>query len=431
MRKLGLLLALSMPASVALGQQAPGNTAPPILQKPYETLRDFFNYYATAGVDYDSNGQYILGGLQPGSATGVALGGGASGVHNWATSTLSLSYRGTYRDYFNNFGHANEQSLVAVYQKNFKRWAVNVAESAGILHEQGAVYGTEGPSIDNPSLLVQTNPYSTEVRYESTQVGATYMQSYRLSYTFSGAYMLSHYNYGQAIGFSDTFGSFGANYRITRRTTLSGTYSHGVYTYQHNFGSNQVDSAYATLAHNFADHIALSASLGGTRASGDGAVIFPIQAVNSSGQTETIFAQVRYHSTNYLPYFALTLSKQWQHTDLYFTGSEAVTPGNGQFLTSRTLGFTGLFNRQLRRSDLSFGAFYSHIAGIVTPAGVGAGKTRGFDASYSYNLMRHVGFNARYDYLYYNEYVGVGAKPDNHVTVGIYFESKDIPLGLY
>lgn len=430
MKTFALVLALLIPVSFAAGQEAPGNTAPPVLQKPYEVLRDFFNYYATAGFDYDSNGQYLLGGLQSGSAEGVSVGGGVSGVHNWASASFSLSYRGTYSDYFGNFGHANNQSLFASYQKRFKRWSLVLGESGGILFEQGAVYGGEGADLVNPNTIVQANPYSTEVKFENTSVGASYQQTYRLSYSFSGGYMIDRYNYQYAVGFNDVSGSAAVNYRVTRATTVSGTYAHSVYQYEGGLGSNQVDNIFLTVAHNFQNHVSVSASAGGTRASGSGAAIYPITAI-LNGVPETVYARVHYQTTNYLPFFAVTASKQYHHTDIFFSGSESVTPGNGEYLTTRSLGFNGIANQQFRRSDISVGGYYSRLSGVVNAGGSGLSQMRGLDASYSYNIFRHVGLTARYDLLDYGNYGGLHSKPDNHLTLGVYFESKDIPLGLY
>src|SRR6201999_4157197 len=90
---------------------APGNTAPPVLQKPYEAVRDFFNYYALANVLYDTNGYYATGNGTPGASAGIQVGGALSGYHQWQSAVLSLSYRGDYRKYFSNsYGNANDQS---------------------------------------------------------------------------------------------------------------------------------------------------------------------------------------------------------------------------------------------------------------------------------------------------------------------------------
>jgi hypothetical protein len=431
-----MVLAMVVPAGLAIAQDpnnvppAPGNTAPPLLAKPYEAVRDFFNYYALANVVYDTNGQYVSGG-GAGSSAGVQLGGGVSGYHEWATAQFNLSYRGTYRDYFsNNYGSGNDQSLIAAYEKRYKHWTIDLNETAGLLYNQGSVYGGAAPSVSNPNITIQSNPFSTETRFSSSQISATYIHSYRLSFTGSGSYVLQRYNSGYSVGNNGSTGAFTTNYRLTKRTTLGGTYSHSLYQYQRGNGSNDVDSVYLTLSHNFANRIQLSASAGGSRSSGAGAVVFPVN-VTINGQPEVLLTLVHYKTTNYLPYYALSASKQFRHTSVIFSGSESVTPGNGQYLTSRALNANALFVRELKRSNLSIGGYFARLNSVSSGYGSSAEDTRGVNFSYSYNLARHVGLNARYDYLNFGNYGSYAGRADNRLTFGVYLESKDVPLGLF
>ena len=70
--KSALLIALLLPAGCLFGQrtEVPGNAAPPLLQRPYEAARDFFNFYAFANSTFDTNGSYLNSG---GGATRVRL----------------------------------------------------------------------------------------------------------------------------------------------------------------------------------------------------------------------------------------------------------------------------------------------------------------------------------------------------------------------
>jgi uncharacterized protein YaaQ len=434
LNKVVFSLAVILSAGLVLAQDnvppPPGNTAPPLLQRPYEAARDFFNYYALANVVYDTNGYYVTNNQSPGSSTGMELGGGISGYHQWRTSELSLSYRGLYRSYFSNsYADGNNQSLVADFQKSWKHWKIQFDEAGGILFNQGSVYGSAAPSITNPGVIVQANAFSTESRFSSSTASLTYIKSLRWSFTGTGSFLIDRFNSGYSVGYNDTTGQFTTNYRLTKRTTIGGSFSHSYYQYQRGNGNNNVDSVFATVSHYFGEHTQVSASAGGTRSSGQGAVIYPI-AVNVNGVNEIIFALVRYHTTNYLPYFALSASKEFKHTSLVFQGTEAVTPGNGQFLTSRSLSLGGEVVRQLRRSNLSIGAFFNHIGSVSSGFGTSAADTRGIDASYSYNLRRHLGVNVRYDYLNFSQFGSYDGRGDSRFTFGFYLESKDIPIGL-
>ncbi|MBV9264800.1 MAG: hypothetical protein JO061_01390, partial [Acidobacteriaceae bacterium] len=89
MVKKWLFLAVVLPAACMFAQDAgpgpqiPSNTAPPLLQRPYEAVRDFFNFYALANAIFDSNGYYNSIGGSSGSSAGIMVGGGATGFHQF------------------------------------------------------------------------------------------------------------------------------------------------------------------------------------------------------------------------------------------------------------------------------------------------------------------------------------------------------------
>ncbi len=428
--KFVVLLALIIPAGPLLAQdnggQMPGNAAPPLLSRPYEAVRDFFNFFAFANGVFDSNGAY-LGAAHSGAGVGTEVGGGASGYHQYAKGTLSLDYRGDYRSYATSgFGSGTDQNLAFFYQRLGKRWNFDVGESAGIFYAGGTFYST-APAIQNPSVLVPLNPQSAETRFEGTTLTATYQQSLRLSYEFSGSYFLNRYTGFESIGSNNIIGSGSTIYRITRRTSVSGTYSHSNYHYQHGAGDSNVDSGFATLSHQFASHWQVSASGGVSRSNSSGNISIPL-LLQQNQELIPIYVTGHYNQTTIYPYLQGTVVRLMRHSTVSVSGGQSIGPGNGFYLASKTINVNGYYMYTMRRSNASVGGYYSRLSSAANAINARQAAI-GIDASYSYNLIRHLGMNLRYDYLRFSNLGNLNVPSDSRISFGVYFTSKDIPIG--
>ncbi|MBV9267114.1 MAG: hypothetical protein JO061_13170 [Acidobacteriaceae bacterium] len=260
-------------------------------------------------------------------------------------------------------------------------------------------------------------------------MSASYQASMRLSYSVAASYFISRYNAGFSIGANDISVLGSAQYRLTRKATIAGTYSHGNYHYQHGAGDSNVDSVFGTLGYTLGNRWSLSVSGGMSRSSGNGTVRIPLN-LQIGQQIVTVYATGRYQSTSYVPYYQGTVTRLMRHSSVGVSAGEGVTPGNGLFLTSRNINVNGLFVQEFRRSNISGGAYYNRLSSVSNTV-TEQSNTRGLDVSYSYNLIRHVGVNARYDYINFSSFGSYGGRADNRLTFGVYFESKDIPLGLF
>ncbi len=432
MVKFAVLIALLLPAGCLFGQesQVPGNTAPPMLQRPYEAARDFFNVYAFANATYDTNGYYLNNGANSGASAGVSAGGGASGYHQWSTGLLELNYRGDYRSYLSSSAPSgNEQNLSLLFKKEFnKRWTFFTSLSAGILNNGGTPYSSS-PSPTNPSAIIQTNPFSYETRYADVDLGFTYQKSVRLSYQVTGSYVLTRYNGYSGYGSNDITGALSANYSLTRKTIVSGTYSHSNFVYQRAGGNSNVDNVFVTLSHRLAPNWTVSGSGGITRVASSGVISFPVN-VQVGGQILPVLALGHYSQTAILPYYQATLVHSLRHDSLSVSGGQSVTPGNGYLLASRNLGLNGLWVHTLRRSNLSVAGYYARLSSVANTV-LEVQSNRGFDVSYAYNLAYHMGVNARYDLIDYSSFGSYGGRADNRFSFGFYVSSKDVPIGLF
>ena len=231
----------------------------------------------------------------------------------------------------------------------------------------------------------------------------------------------------QSIGSNNFIGSFATIYRLTRKTSISGTYSHSNFLYQHDGGMSRVDSGFATLGHNFSSRWQVNASAGLTRATSAGTVILPV-FLQVNGVIFPVYIKTPYNEVRLLPYYQLTVTRIMQHSNISLSGGESVGPGNGFYLASKTISANGLYVYNLRRSKLSIGAYFNRLASVATAVDARA-TSIGFDGAYSYNIMRHVGLSLQYDYFKYSNLGPLNVPSDNRVTFGVYFTSKDIPLG--
>lgn len=429
MVKFAVLIALLLPGGFLSAQEVPGNTAPPLLQRPYEAARDFLNVYAFADATLDSNGAY-LNGANTGSTTGFSAGGGANGYHQWSTGVFELTYRGDYHDYGSGgLPSGNDQNLSIIFQKSFsKRWNFVASVAAGILNNGGTYYSS-APNPSNTSTVVQTNPFSFNTKFVQGNVSLSYQKSVRLSYSVSGTYFLTRYSANSGIGSNDITGSGSANYRLTKKSTLSGTYSHGHYIYQRGEGNSNVDSAFLTMSYQLAPHWSVSGSGGVTRETSNGLTTLPVLIQVGSQFFPAVVLQP-YSQTSVLPYYQGTLVHDMRHDSVNISGGQSITPGNGYLLASKSVGINGLWAHAMRRSNLSVGGYYDRLTSATNTASL-LSSTRGIDASYAYNLAYHIGVNARYDLMDYSSFGSYGGRADNRFSLGIYVSSKDVPLGLF
>ncbi len=110
--KFSAVLIMSLASITALAQQ-PQTQAPssqdnsqgafsPVSLASEFFEHDFFNFYAFADGAYDTYAP-LQNGHSNNGAFGWDAGGGVNGVHTFRDASLSLSYRGDYRDYKSSF----------------------------------------------------------------------------------------------------------------------------------------------------------------------------------------------------------------------------------------------------------------------------------------------------------------------------------------
>lgn len=413
----------------ATGSQDQGPSTNPITTLAGQFLEhDFFNFFLFVNGVYDSQPLTINGQSVNEGGWGFDGGGGAEAQKHFRGGFVALSYRGEYRDYESSFyPSGTSQSLSFNLEKALsRRWNFAVNAEGGIFLYGGTYFGAAPVLVNN----VQTNPLSTESRFLSSGITMTYRQTRRLSYVFGGQYYLNRYNIPGAIGSTGVSGSGSVLYRMTAKTTVGGTYSHNYFTYQGGAGQSNGDTFLANVSHVFLGHWYASAAGGVTRTNSTGTIQIPVLFINGNNLLPG-FVLGHYHTTRTFPSFQGSLSRPLRRSSLSISGGQGIASGNGVFLASRNDFINGYYSyRQSLRANLSFGGGYTHLSSVSNNVAFGY-SSGSFTAQYSYNLMRHLGANARYDYVRYGELGNIGSRQDNRFSFGVYFSSQSVPLTLF
>jgi hypothetical protein len=407
-------------------------TNPVTLAQPLEpALRNYVNFYAFGNGVYDSTFPVYQGGqfnnpTADQGSWGYEVGGGVTAFHDFNRGSLSLSYRGGYRNYQGSiYPSGTDQNLSLYFRKVLnRRWAFSFSQAAGIFLNGGTYFSLQ-PS---QSSSLQLNPYTQNTKFLSSSLTLSYQQSMRLSYEFGGDFFLTRYGGAAPFGTTGGTGSASLLYRLTRRTTASGTYSHGYNVYQGHAGRSYSDSLYLTLSHDFSLRWHAGISAGMNRVHSSGTVFLPFAFLVNDSIVD-VYVPGRYDQTTAFPYFQASLSRAWKRSQFTVNAGQNVNSGNGIFLASRNDFANGFYSYGKQKWNIGFGGNYSRLTSVSNAAG--SYSSLSFSGSLGYSLMQHLGLNLRYDYADYGSFGPIGGRIDNRVTFGLLLSSKNVPATLF
>lgn len=424
-------------ATAALAQEAPTATVPPEVAttagNPFVTLaseffeHDYLNFYGFANGEYDSFAPVLQNGqlVNNSGSFGFNVGGGLNGRHVSADSVFSISYQGDYRDFQSStYQSGTDQFLNLGYTRRLtRRMSVSVGLSGGTL-----LYGSNTFAPAAAGEVLEPNPFSVDYRFASAGVNLTYQQTRRLSFILGGSFFLQRYNYAGALGSTGLSGSASAQYRLTPRTTVGGSYSYSNFTYQNNAGNAQVQSISGTVTRTLPARFSLNLYGGVSLVSDSGTFSIPVTLL-INGQPVSGYVVGPYHQTSSVPSFGGSLTKAYSRTRITVYAGQGVSAGNGFYLASRSDYVTGVASYGLRNSSISAGGSYSRLVSIANNIS-NSYTSADFSLAYSRNVIRYVSANLRYDYIRYGALVYNGVS-DNRFTFGVSFSSKSVPLTLF
>lgn len=416
------------------------NSTNPISILPsVEGGKSFFSARGFVDGSYDINAPVLQNGvIQSGNSAsgfGVDAGGGVSAFRTFATGELSLTYSGDFHDYTTpNYPTGFDQDLNVYVRKVLaRRWSLYFGQNAGIFYNGGNAFPFSNSLVaSNVGQNVILNPFSQNTKFLSSSLSLSYQQSLRWSYTFGGDFYLSRYSGNGTFGSTGGDGMGSISYRLTRATSLSGSYSHSYFSYENGAGSSSIDSVYATLSHDFhSAHWQVGASGGFSRVNSQGSFFIPgFLPSNVNQQLTAVITQGTYKTTSTVPSFAGSATRTWKHTSLSFSGGQTVNPGNGLYLASRALFIGGYYNIAYRRSNLSFGGDYSRLSSLANTISSSYGSS-GANVNYSYRLARYIGANANYSLTYYGNIGAIGGRVDNRLSFGVNISTANVPFSYF
>ncbi len=401
--------------------------------KSYLDFNGFVNGVVDSSAPVFQSGVYL--GNTSNTGFGYEAGGGVSASRVFSTGQFLLGYTGAFRDYTTALYPSGTNQNINVYLTKLlsRQWSLRVGGNAGIFLNGGSAYqlnnSVNGLNLGQGPVL---NPFSQTTKYVGSSISLSYQQSLRWSYTIGGDFFLSRYTGNGSFGSTGGDGTGSVTYRLTAVTSLSGSYSHSYYGYQNAAGSSAVDSVFGTLSHDFRRaHWKVGVSGGVSRANSSGAFFIPgFLPAAANQQLIGVVTQGAYNTVSVFPSFQGSATRTWRRTSLNLSGGQAVSSGNGIYLTSRNLFFSGGYNISSRRSGLSFTGIYSQLNSVTNSISSSYGSS-GANVSYTYKLARHFGVNGAYNLTYYSNIGNFGGRISNRLSFGVTFFSSNVPLSYF
>ena len=115
---------------------------------------------------------------------------------------------------------------------------------------------------------------------------------------------------------------------------------------------------------------------------------------------------------------------------VFSAGEGLAASGNGYFLASKNVYFSGLYSFSIRHQSIGASAYFARLTSIANSVSNGY-DSGAVSAQYSRTLYRYLGAFARYDYVHYGSLAPYAGSTDNRFTFGVSFSSRMVPLTLF
>jgi hypothetical protein len=438
----GFVRAQDQPDSGAQDQQEPTFEGPSILSRDPSPIANrkgkllqFRLYGEITGV-YDSGLTPVAVDAQGKLVESAAAGGlesrfGFTASRQWSRAKITMEYRGAYREYQNNsLFNGLDQFLNLTYSRLLRQHlTLDLKETLGTttLANGGFAYL---PLTNTDLFAVPANElFDNRTDYLQSRVDLTWQTTARLSFGFGGDGFLVRRASLALAGLNGYSARASVAYRLTRRQTVSASYSHTYFDFQRTFGNSQLETAALGYAIGLSSKWDLSTQAGAIRVQTLGLTQVALDPAIAAivGQN---FAIVTSFRTVYLPIAEARLMGRFRSSSLTFDFSTNVTPGNGVYLTSRqNQGTVAYSYASSRRLTVRWNAGYNQLSTL----GQSFGKYTNLEAGGQaiYNLARGVYFDFRYDYRHYTTQNAAFQKDSSRVSLGLAFSPGDSPLAVW
>jgi hypothetical protein len=361
---------------------------------------------------------------------GVQVELGAYGTHSWRRTTIGLDYRGDYRQAtrFAGYNGTNQALSLDLTHDASRRTRLFFRQTGGSTNR--AFGGFVAPSVVDPNSfnLANNEVFDTRMYFSQTGAGVSYRTSARATYTLFVDGFFTKRPDRRLIGVAGYRGSAAAEYRVSGRTTVGGTYQYTSFEFKRAFGSAEMHGATLLLVRRFTRNIELNVSGGPAYLISTGT-----QRVQLSPEVAALLGRSAgveaFRSKHWVPQVSATLSYALERSRLTGVYMSGVTPGNGVFLTSQmesvSLGysFTGV-----RKLSLGTSARYSRMKS--KGASLEDLNTVGGGLAANYAFARHLNLSSQFDYRKYRT-AGVLGREGFLFTLGLTVSPARLPVSMW
>jgi hypothetical protein len=393
-------------------------------------------YFANVNGVYDNGVQTLSvdskGNLvQPGPLEGVEVLFGAYGSHSWRTGLLGLDFRGDYRDYVSNsYYDGSDDSLTIgyTYQKSRRLYFDFRGIGGTYSNYLGSV---PGGSVSIPNAINQSNLLLFDNRTDFLQgfASMTYLLTPRASITVGGNGFYVGRQSSELIGMEGYTGRARFQYRVSRATSIGGSYERTHYQYPGSFGNADMNNYNFFLATQFGRWWTFSMQGGAYQVNTLGlqtvALDPSIALLLGVSSTEQTFL-----AKDWLPAGQANLSRKFKDANLTFLYSRTMSPGNGVYLTSRSEGGNTAYSYTgIRKLTFTIGGGYTSLSSLGQ--GIAPYKSYVGSSGLTYNMTHALHLVARYD-LRQQEIKIAGYRATSYrLTLGLAFSPGALPLSLW
>jgi hypothetical protein len=372
------------------------------------------------------------------SSSGETITFGASGAHSWKHTHFGMNYSGSFSHYSaaGYFDGISQGLSMGVTHQFTRHIEFSLRESLGMFTEfaPGTVsLNSSVPFDPSQSYIPTTDFYNNRTYYDTSQANLTFQLSSRLSLDVGGAYFVNLFRSSALYGATGFNANGDLQYRISRRTTLGGSYNFAHYIYTHSLGGSYIHSVALNLSTRLNRWWEVSGFGGASRVESNFqqtvpidpailAILCPPSATQTCPLTQGVVIS---HNILWAPNFGVRLSRSFHRGVAYASAGESITPGNGLFLTTRAAtamagyGYTGFRKWSLGLSvqyvtALSFGnvqGAYGDVMGAYSMSRQIVNHLS-FVSAFSATQYRSNTFSG-YNRLIYGASVGLGYSPGN------------------
>jgi hypothetical protein len=365
---------------------------------------------------------------------GIQMDLGAYGSHRWRRALLGLDYSGSFThypgaSYFD--GTSQNLKLGFTYQKS-RRIAFDLRAVGGTTnYGYGApgFYGTQDGSansfVNTPTSLLFDNRYY----YLQTTADVNFIQSARTIYTIGGD---GFWVRRQASGLAGTNGynlRGSVQHRLSKTKTVGATYEHMHFDFPPAFGQSDIDGAELFFANSWGRRWTYSVSAGAFLAQVQGIEQVTLDPVIAA-LLGTNFSERAFYRRNVYPSGRALLNGNFRSSQISFSYSQQVTPGNGVYLTSIQKGGSASYTYSgIRNWSMGISGGYTTLQGLgqgLQPYSSITGST-----NVTYRITHALHALARFD-VRDQQIDIVGYKHTGYrASIGLAFSPGDLPLSLW